>query len=527
MHDPARLIAALQNPALHGPQCKATRLLETHISWIILTGEHAYKIKKPVDFGFLDFSSLAQRRFFCHEELRLNKRLAAPLYLGVIPITGSVESPSLGGFGPVIEYAVKLRQFDEANLGDRLAQNGRLQALQTDELAATLAHFHATVPRASDADRHGLPETIEAACEQNFAHLPPPERPDDKQRISDLLAWTRTEFARLRQTLLQRKAEGHVRECHGDLHLGNLVLLDGRLTAFDCIEFSEDLRWIDIISELAFIFMDLEVRGYAGLASRLLNRYLEISGDYAGLVVMNYYRVYRAMVRAKIAGLSLSQTTDAAERSELTARMDQYVTYAEAAMQVTQPQLIITRGVSGSGKSHLAKQIAEALPAIRLCSDIERKRLAGLTADARTSATTLDGIYSREFTLRTYDQLLNTARLLLNAGFSVIVDATFLIAEYRRAQRQLADECGVRFVILDVQAPEGTLRHRIEERMRAGLDPSEADVTVLQRQLDHAEPLDETEQALAATVNSEDPGNLPALIAALANSSLPSQAAAK
>ncbi len=515
MHDPARLIAALRDPQVHGPRCQGTRLLETHISWVILTGEFAYKIKKPVDFGFLDFSTLAQRRFFCHEELRLNQRLAASLYLSVVPITGTAERPQLGGAGPVLEYAVKLRQFEDSALGDRLAQAGQLENPLLDDLATTLARFHQDAPRAQAMDDHGTPAAIAAAAEHNFSHLETAQASAGGDRLDRLRNWTLENARRLAGAFQDRKQKGCVRECHGDLHLGNLVLFDGRLIPFDCIEFSEDLRWTDVISEVAFLLMDLEVNAGTAPAFRLLNRYLEITGDYAGLALLDFYRVYRAMVRAKIASLSLAHCeAPAEERAERVLRRDAYLDYAERAAQPRKPTLIITHGYSGSGKSLLSKSLAEHLPAIRLSSDVERKRLAGLAADARTAAGPLQGIYSTEFTRRTYQHLLDTARTLLESGCNVVVDATFLLQEHRRAQANLAEACGAHFLILDLQADNELLRQRVEARGREGSDPSEADTGVLERQWAYAQALDSSEQAQALAVDASSDFNMGEVVAA-------------
>jgi hypothetical protein len=516
MHDPAQLIASLCDPRVHGPRCQRTRLLETHISWVILTGEFAYKIKKPVDFGFLDFSTLAQRRFFCHEELRLNQRLAAPLYLSVVPITGTAEQPQLGGAGPVLEYAVKLRQFEESALGDRLAQAGQLQEPLLDDLASTLARFHQNTPRAQTMDDHGTPTAIAAAAEHNFSHVEIAQASAGNDRLDRLRNWTLENARRLAGAFQDRKQKGCVRECHGDLHLGNLVLFEGRLMPFDCIEFSEDLRWIDVISEVAFLLMDLEVNVGTAPAFRLLNRYLEITGDYAGLVLLDFYRVYRAMVRAKIASLSLAHCEALAkDRAERVRLRNAYLDYAERAAQPRKPALIITHGCSGSGKSLLSKGLSGHLPAIRLSSDVERKRLAGLAADARTAAEPLQGIYSIEFTRRTYQHLLDTARTLLESGYNVLVDATFLLQEHRRAQANLAAACGGHFLILDLQADKELLRQRVDARGREGIDPSEADTGVLERQLAYAQALDSDEQAQALAVDASSELNIGEVAAAI------------
>lgn len=478
------------------------RLIETHISWVILAGNFAYKIKKPVDFGFLDFSTLDKRRFYCQEELRLNRRLAPDLYLDVIDI-GDAEPP--------LEYAIKLKRFDDDALAGALAEHGQLSPEHIDGLADTLAAFHQAADRAGEFDTHGLPEAIESAIAHNFPPIADMlTDPEDLARLRAIQTWAERQFECLRPTLLTRKREGHIRECHGDLHLGNLVAIDGRLVPFDCIEFSEDLRWIDTLSELAFIVMDLEVRILPALAWRLLNRYLSLTGDYAGLAVFDYYRVYRATVRAKIACLTLQQA-EPAQASLLTRQCLDYLDYATRIIHKPQPILLITHGLSGCGKSYLAMQLAEALPAIRVASDIERKRLAGFGPTDKTNT----GVYSTDMTVTTYEHLRACAAYLLRAGQSAIVDATFLKVEQRARFRELAADEGVTFAILDLDAPQSLLKARIETRMKTGADPSEATLDVLAAQCASAEPLTEAELKERVEVDASRQPNLLSLLGIL------------
>ena len=483
------LIRALRDPAAYDHPVGRVRLHETHISWVLLTGDYAYKIKKPVDFGFLDFSSLDKRRFYCEEEVRLNRRFAPQLYLGVVPVTRHDGRIRMGGQGPAIEYAVRMRQFDDSRLLDRLAERGELDDGLVDDMAAVIAGFHQRAEPAPAGSSWGEPDDIQHWYQENIDHIRP--LLDDEGRLRQLLhleEWGRRECARLRDTLLARRRAGRVRECHGDLHLGNLVCIDGRVTLFDCIEFNPNLRWIDVISEVAFLYMDLVHRGLDRQARRFLNRYLQHGGDYAGLVLLPYYLVYRALVRAKVAILRLAQAQDAQQRRHTRAEYDAYADLAQRFTRPGRPALMITCGLSGSGKSTLAARLVEWLGAVQIRSDVERKRLFGLAPDARTGSGVDAGIYTQDASRRTYERLAQLARTVVEAGFPVVVDATFLQRARRAAFRDLAVATGVPFVILDLRAPADVLRQRVTARERAGGDPSEAGLAVLEKQMRDAEP---------------------------------------
>ncbi|CAI8834921.1 AAA family ATPase [Methylococcus capsulatus] len=464
------------------------RLIETHISWVFLTGTYAYKIKKPVDFGFVDFSTLARRRQCCEEEIRLNRRLAPELYLGVCPITGSPQTPRIDGEGPPFEYAVKMRQFAEGSLLTDRAAADTLTPTHIDALARLIAEFHRSIPRSGEAEEYGSPPLIRNATLDNFAHIEtvlPPDLGDSG--LATLKAFAERDHAALEDMFLARKREGYVRECHGDLHLANIALIGDKPVPFDAIEFNPALRWIDVISELAFLAMDLEARGLCRLATRLVNGYLAVTGDYGGMALWHYYLRYRAMVRAKIAALSWSSAPEDVNRAEHLAGFRRYVDYALSVSSGRRPRLILMHGVSGSGKSHVAMQLAERERAIVIRSDVERKRLA--------SQLQTDPVrrYLPAFTRATYAKLLELATPALRAGLSVILDATFLERRYRDDARKLAGRTGAGFVIVAMDAPETLLRQRILARRKEGTDPSDADLRVLDKQLRSRRPLGEDE----------------------------------
>jgi len=488
----------------------AVEMVETHISWVLLAGDCAYKIKKAVDLGFLDFSTLEKRRFYCEEELRLNRRLAPDLYQEAIPITGSADHPVLNGSGPAIEYAVKMRRFPQSCLLDQVLLRGELPPETIDAIARKIADFHGRTAVAGNQSPFGTPERTHQPVAENFAQIRPRlQDSEDLVRLGELERWSEREYRARFNALAARKASGMVRECHGDLHLGNMALLDGEAVPFDCIEFSDNLRWIDVISEAAFLTMDLQDRGRPDLARRFLNAYLEQIGDYEGLEVLRYYLVYRAMVRAKVACIRAGQ-------EELSAgHWTQYRNHIELATGFTRhfhPFLAITHGLSGSGKTTVTQSFLEATSLFRVRSDVERKRLYGLKPEARSGARTGGGIYSAEANERTYRRLAEVVRGIIQSGFSAIVDAAFLKRRERTIFRELAKELNVPFVILDVTAPETLLRERVNQRILHGRDASEADISVLENQLRNRESLDDSELAVTIAVETGQAENVQALV---------------
>ena len=498
------LITALHDPGVYDHPVTDVRLVETHISWVLLTGDYVYKIKKPVDLGFLDFSSLAARRYYCERELALNRRLAPELYLEVVSLTGSPAAPEINGKGEPFEYAVKMRQFDPQQQLDRLLQRGELETRHIDQLADLIAEFHDHIETAGPDSHHGTPEAVWGPMQENF-DLIRSRLLDaaDQTRLARLYRWSEAQFQRLKGIISQRKRDGFVRNCHGDMHLANITLLDDQVRVFDCIEFNEDLRWIDVMSEIAFTTMDLADRDRPDLAARLLNRYLQGSGDYAGLAMLRLYQVYRALVRAKVAMIRHGQeglTDD--ERQQSLAQYRDYARLAESFTRAQTPTLFIAHGVSGSGKTTLTQPLLERYDMIRLRSDVERKRLFGLAEQERSGSATGAGIYTAAASEKTYRRLREVARQILEAGYSTIVDATFLKRHQRQLFSELAVELDLALVILHFHADPALLRQWIRERQAAGKDASEADIQVLEHQLANEEILQGDEARHIITIDS-------------------------
>lgn len=488
--------------------------VETHISTLLLVGDHAYKFKKPLDLGFLDFSTLERRRHFCAVELEINQALAAPVYLDIATVRGRPEAPYIDGSSdpgerdaagqdPVLEYAVHMRRFDRDRQLDNLLASGGLPVTAMNALAMKVARFHETTDRAPPDSPYGTPERILAPMLANFEALEPsPERSAESStepatelggRLQALKTWTRHTAARLEETCRERHDHGCVRSCHGDMHLGNMVYLSDRqdedsLAIFDGIEFDPSLRWIDVASEIAFLTMDLQAREAPAHAHQALNIYLERRDDPGLLRLLPFYQVYRALVRAKVNAIHAREHgIDAQERADHEAQVEHYVTLAEALRTPGRPGLILMHGLAGSGKTRVSTAILQRLGAIRLRSDVERKRLLGLPPEARPSPAQQAKLYSPEGIHAVYQHLLARTKAVLELGRLVIVDATFLTREQRQPFSDLARRLDAGLAIVVCAADEATLEQRLRERHApnrpaATRNASDADVAVLHGQ---------------------------------------------
>ncbi len=500
----AVLIRALLDPLRYDHPVDAVRLVETHISYILLTGIYAYKIKKAIKLGFLDFSTLEKRQFNCQEELRLNRRFAPQLYLDLVAIGGSPEKPELNASGTAIEYAVRMVEFPQEALLDHMLEAGVLTPAQIDHVAIEVARFHSTMSNVPVPVGFGTPEAVHQPIRENFVQMSEfTAKHLEAELLGTLQAWTEAEFTRRRQDFSGRLQNGFVRECHGDLHLGNMALIDGQITLFDCIEFSPNLRWIDVMSDVAFVVMDLENRARPDLARRFLNIYLEQSGDFGGLKVLTYYRAYRAMVRAKVACLRSYQTGLTLQGMQLAwHQASAYLALAARFARPIRTWLLITHGYSGSGKTTATQLLLEQTGAIRMRSDVERKRLFGLAPQTRSLSGPNQGLYVPDAHIKTYRRLAELAQGVLQAGFPVIVDAAFLKQTERDTFLTLSEELGIPFIILDLQASKDVLRQRITQREQQSCDASEATLHVLDSQLEGSEKLTPEELTWTLTLVS-------------------------
>ncbi len=509
---PPLRVEELLDPAAYPHPVAAPRLIETNTSRIVLTGDYAYKLKKPVRFEFLDASTLARRRFLCEEERRLNARLAPELYLDVVPIVRDARGIRVGGPGTPIEYAVKMRQFDGTQELAALLEHDAVPAAEIAGLAHRVARFHASAP--IDVGRpHGTnTERMRAAVLGNLATLLAHVREDGAApELGRLIDWTHDRLERDARRFEDREAGGYVRECHGDLHARNVVRWEHGLVPFDCLEFDPALRWIDVMSDTAFLVMDLVGRSRPDLAAVFLDAYVGDTGDYAGVALLPFYAVYRALVRAMVDTLAAeagAAGTGAAGRQAFTDRARARIRTAAGFASPPPAVLVAMHGPSGSGKSWLSERLVARVAAIRIRSDVERKRLAGAAPVAHDPPADA----------RTYARLIDGARTCLEGGVPTILDAASLRRVDRDRYRALAAAAGVPLVILSCRADPTVLTARVAARQRRGADPSDADRGVLETQLATLEPVGADERADVVEIATAEPGALEHAIAAIARS---------
>ncbi len=493
---------ALLTPSAYPHDVSSVTLVETHMSWVFLTGSYAYKVKKPVTFDFVDFSRLADREHFCRRELKLNRAFAPELYVDVVPLIETAD----GGWaigescsGSAVDWAVQMRQFPGDRICDVMLDEGKLTAAALRRFGVKLAAQHAELPTVAG-------EPIAVAALDNFTTLDHVGLPASFDRaLSELRRFTERELATHGDRLERRAADQKVRHCHGDLHLANLVTLDDGIVAFDCLEFSDALSAIDVWADVAFLYMDLCTRGNSNLAYGFIDGYLDGSGDYDGALLLRLFATYRALVRAKVRALRFEQTREESLLSEIAA----YVDWAAAHVQRPAGSIIVTRGLTGSGKSYWSQKLVDALGLVRIRSDVLRKRSAGLASDAKTNSPLGGGLYAKGSSEATYRRLAELAIALAGAGESVIVDAACLKLRDRATLRDAAAEAGIPLKLLELTAPIEVLRERIRSRAQKGGDASEADEQVLEWQLEQAEGVSGDE---ATVVFDTEGGRLEELI---------------
>jgi aminoglycoside phosphotransferase family enzyme/predicted kinase len=485
------MIEALSQPDAYPDRSTQVSMRQTHISWLFFTERFVYKLKKPINFGFLDFTTLEARKFFCEEEVRLNRRLAPEVYLGVVEVKAHDRCIHFEGSGEIVDYAVQMRRLPEERMLPTLMAEGQVTVEMIRQLARLIADFHAQAETGDDIDQAGTGATVLANWQENFAQTRPyldfPLRGDTWESIRGrVLA-----FCRARTQLFdQRIAEGRIRDCHGDLRAEHICLTEP-IAIFDCIEFNRRFRYSDVAADVAFLAMDFDAQGCPEFSQALVHAYVEASGDQGLLSVLDFYKCYRAFVRAKVECFRADDPTVSAGEKRLALRAANRfcrlaTRYADA---LRRPWLLISCGLMGTGKSVLAEALARRLDLEVVSSDITRKKLAGLRAKASTPSAYGEGLYTAEWTEATYAHLFQQAERLLCQGRSVLIDASFQRARHRRQAMALAQRLGTAFCVLECWCPEDEIRRRLEARVARGGAVSDGRGELLAQQRQSFEPL--------------------------------------
>ena len=489
-----RFVRSLLKPSAYAESTSTVELIQTHVSYIFLTDDHAYKVKKPVDFGFLNFATLDRRRFYCDEEVRLNRRLCPSIYLGVMEVRETAAGgAAFFGEGPVIDYAVKMKRLPAERMLDRLLAAGRVGRDDVRTIAGTIADFHLRAERNGEIAACGSLDAIRSNWDENVGQSRSFCGATIRGRDFLLIEQWVERFLKEHSALFAgRVAGGFIRDGDGDLHLENISLgEDGSVCIFDCIEFNTRFRYGDTAADIAFLLMDFDFHGRPDLSELFLDEYVRATGDGEVRPVVDFYKVYRAYVRGKVESMRMADLQiPEPERNAARERASRYFRLARGyIVRGTLPKtLIITCGPTGSGKSFAAREISRELGLEIISSDVIRKELAGLSPRDRRSESFGEGIYCAAATARTYAELLNRAEERLAAGRGVIVDATLRHTADRAPFRQLAARHGARFHIIHAICPEELLRQRLEARRRDPAEPSDGRWEVYLHQRDDFEP---------------------------------------
>ena len=487
------------------PVTEPVQLIQTHISFVLLTGDYAYKIKKPVNFGFLDYSTLEKRQHFCTQELLMNRRTAPEIYLEVVPIIQkgdrfqlSSNSNSLTSAEIPVEYALKMREFPQESLFLSLLENGQLTEQLIEDLGRKVAQFHTTAVSNNYIRKFGEVSQIRTAIENNYLIS---EKyiggPQTETQYRETKNYTSLFFEENKQLFDSRIARHKIRECHGDLHLRNIALWQDKILFFDCIEFNEPFRFVDVMYDVAFTVMDLDSRGRRDLSNAFVNTYIEQTGDWEGLQLLPLYLSRQAYVRAKVTSLMLDDATVSPD--EKAAISQTAADYYKLAWEYTKPRqgkLILMSGLSGSGKSTLARYLARRTGAIHIRSDAVRKHLGGIPLNSRGDSD----LYSDEMTAKTYSRLLELGIMLAQGGQDVILDAKFDRQHFRTTAINTAQSRNLPLQIVYCTAPIEVLRARLQ--LRRG-DIADATAELLSAQQAAFEPFTESEQIYVKIVDSD------------------------
>jgi aminoglycoside phosphotransferase family enzyme/predicted kinase len=502
----AEIFRAMERPDFYPHPVAAIKQRETHISKVFLTGSFVYKIKKPVNLEFLDFTTLEKRLHYCNQELILNRRLTHDIYLDVVPITQKDSQYYLAGPGSPVEYAVKMRQLPEQSSMLNLLRRGKIDEAALKELSHTLAKFYAQVPSGGHIDSFGSWETVWSNCEENFRQTKVFLETILDERVFQIIRAATRSFLRRWQDLFRHRVERKkICDCHGDLRTGHIYFAD-KIQILDCIEFNERFRYGDIASDLAFLAMDLDYEGHPKIAQELLGAYVRYTKDQDVFVLLDFYKCYRAFVRVKVNCFAVQQEDLGKQDSRrLLGETRKYMELAyRYAVQFTRPTIWIVCGMPASGKSTIAKKLAETLSVRVLRSDVIRKGIFGMQPEEKTDVPFEEGIYSKGASSLTYGKLLLLAQDEIEKGFSVILDATYGSRHQRSEVIRLAKDMDTNLMFVECLSPEALIKERLVSR--EAKDPvSDARLRHFEQIKARFEPLNDVRDEMHIRVDTKGP----------------------
>jgi aminoglycoside phosphotransferase family enzyme/predicted kinase len=504
--DHAQLVEALSDPAFYPHPVEEVQFLQTHISSVFLTGEFVYKLKKPVNFGFLDFSTIELRKLYCHAEVELNSRLAPAVYLKAAPITLDGDRPVLEGEGEIVDWVVVMRELDQKLLGTEVLARGELTESHMDSLVDVLVPFYQEAKTGEGVDQYGTVEAVKFNTDENFSQTKAYSgKLLSAERYKHVRRWTNTFFEENGDLFERRIAEGRIRESHGDLHLNNVFLQDPPII-FDCIEFNERLRCGDVAVDLAFMAMDLDFNDRSDLAQRFIDRYVEASGDAELPALLDFYKCYRAYVRGKIACFTSSDPAldNGARRAQRNLARRYFGLAYKYAGGTERPSMVVLYGLMGSGKTNVARYLREHFGWHMISTDAVRKQISGVGENTRVYVPYNEGLYSPEMNKKTYAEVCRRAENLLLGGFPVVVDGAFKYGEERVPVIEAAERTDARLVFIQTVCEADEQRRRLEKRQQHDTR-SDGRVELMEHQRADFEPPNLDYAELFHTISTDGP----------------------
>ncbi len=472
--DQKNFLKEIQNPETYGKDVEKVKLIQTHISFVVLTGNYAYKIKKPVDFGFLDFSTLEKRKYFCNQEIKLNKRLCPEIYLEVVSITKKDDGLEINGSGEVVDYAVKMKEFSQNKIMTNLLNESEISEDTIDKIVDDLVNFYKKEESTDEIKKFGKIKTIKQNTDENFKQTESViDVTIDKEKF-DFIKNITNEFLGEEKHIFEKRINtNYIKDCHGDLHTGNIVIKNDKICIFDCIEFNKRFRYSDVASDICFLAMDLDFQGHPYLGSYLIKKYVEKSKDTEIYEVLNFYKSYRAYVRGKVTGFKLSDSNiDKKEKKDIIKIAKKYFDLAyyytclvSNQIKKEKPILFITSGLTGTGKTTVANKISVDYNARKISTDEVRKEMRGIDKYETHHEPYNTGMYSPEKMRETYEHVIKKGKKYLSKNRNVVLDATFKSKDLRKKARRIAEEETSNFLILNTVLPEEIVKNYLKKRV--------------------------------------------------------------